>query len=84
MLCSEILINVCVFSNIISLSDFTYSFRYSFDSGGLLLSSIDVAFIWDSTGGMGGWGGQHVSPAIPYADILLPTLNYTLPSFNQI
>ena len=33
---------------------------------------------------MGGWGGQNVSPAIPYADILLLTLNYTSPpSFIQ-
>ena len=34
---------------------------------------------------MGGWGGQNVSPAIPYADILLLTLNYTSPpSFIRI
>ena len=34
---------------------------------------------------MGGWGGQNVSPAIPYAGILLLTLNYTFPpSFIQI
>ena len=36
-------------------------------------------------GGMGGWGEQNVSPAIPYADILLLTLNYTSPpSFIEI
>ena len=34
---------------------------------------------------MGSWGGQNVSPAIPYADILLLTLNKTAPpSFIQI
>ena len=34
---------------------------------------------------MGGWGGQNVSPAIPYADKLLLNLNYTSPpSFIQI
>ena len=30
-------------------------------------------------GGIGGWGGQNLSPAKPYADILLLTLNYTSP-----
>ena len=43
MLCSEILIIVFQ-SNIISLSVFTYYFRYSFHSGGLLLSSIQCCF----------------------------------------
>ena len=35
--------------------------------------------------GVGGWGGRNVPPAIPYADILLLTLNYTSPpNFIQI
>ena len=34
--------------------------------------------------GVGGWGGLNVPPAIPFADILLLTLNYTFPpSFIQ-
>ena len=36
-------------------------------------------------GGVGGWGGQNIPPAIQFADILLLTLNYTSrPSFIQI
>ena len=35
--------------------------------------------------GVGGWGRRNVPPAIPYADILLLTLNYTSPlNFIQI